>query len=205
MTEDSRLPSSERMAAFTDAAVAIALTLLVLPLVELVPEAARAGEPAVAIFADHVDAIASFVLGFAVIARLWYVHHRLFGFASRLTPVLVWINLVWILTITVLPFFVELVSSYGSSAVVLRGFVANLLVSSVLLTTITVLMRRTGAADGDGSGPPDHFVTGSAAATVDIALAFVLVLVAPQVGYYALLLLFLDPLTTRLVARLRRP
>nr|WP_246325892.1 TMEM175 family protein [Actinomycetospora corticicola] len=193
------------MVAFTDAAVAIALTLLVLPLVELVPEAARAGEPgAGAIIAGNLPAIGSFLLGFAVIARLWVSHHQLFGFAVRLTPSLVTLNLVWVLTITALPFFVELVSSYGPSDVVLRSFVGNLLVSSVLLTTMTVVMRRTGEADGDGSGPSEEFVTSSIAATVNFLVAFLLTLIVPWLSYYSMLVLFLDPLTTRLVTRLRR-
>ncbi|WP_157647137.1 TMEM175 family protein [Actinomycetospora chiangmaiensis] len=203
MRSEDRHPTPERMAAFTDAAVAIALTLLVLPLVELVPEGVRAGEPAGRIITGNLDAIGSFLLGFAVIARVWVVHHRLFGFATRLTRTLVTVNLAWILTITVLPFFVELVSSYGSSALVLRCFVGDLLVSSGLLTALTVLLRRLGVVDGDDSGPPDSFVTGSVAATTNIGLAFLLVLVAPQVSYYALFLLFLDPLTTRLVDRIR--
>jgi uncharacterized membrane protein len=203
VTRDRRLPSAERLVAFTDAAVAIALTLLILPLVELVPEAARAGEPAGTVFTANLDAIGSFLLGFVVIARLWLVHHRLFGFATRLTPTLVWLDLAWVLTITALPFFVELVSSFGSDAVPLRTFVGNLLVSTLLLTAMTVLMTRIGAADGDDSGPPDDFVTGVSAAAANIAVAFLLTLVVPQVSYYAMFVLFLDPLTTRLVGRLR--
>ena len=86
---EGRLPGAERMVAFTDAAVAIALTLLVLPLVELVPEAAHAKEPASSVITHNLVPIGSFLLSFVVIARFWSVHHRLFGFASRLTPTLV--------------------------------------------------------------------------------------------------------------------
>ncbi len=75
------------MIAFTDAAVAIALTLLVLPLVDIVPEAAHSGEPAVAVVTDNLAPIGSFLLSFAVIARFWSVHHRLFGYEHRLTRV----------------------------------------------------------------------------------------------------------------------
>lgn len=198
------LPGQERMVAFVDATVAIALTLLVLQLIDLVPTGDRATVPPVALVVDNLPVFGSFLLSFAVIGRFWLVHHRLFGFGGRLTPLLVLLNLGWVLTVVLLPFTTQLTATYGSDPFVLRVYVGILLLASGLLTAMTVLLRRTGIADGNPRRPPDAFVTGSVAATVDIGLAFLLVLVAPQAGYYALFLLFLDPLTTRVVGRLRR-
>jgi uncharacterized membrane protein len=198
------LPGQERMVAFVDASVAIALTLLVLQLTELIPSDDRPIVPAADVVLDNVSVFGSFLLSFAVIGRLWLVHHRLFGFGGRLTPSLVLINLVWVLAVVVIPFMTQMTATYGSDPFVLRTYIAVIGVGNGLLTTMAVLMRRTALAVGDARRPPDSFVVGSMAATIDIFLALVVVLVAPAVGYWAFLVLLLDPLTSRVVARLRR-
>ncbi|WP_410615855.1 TMEM175 family protein [Amycolatopsis sp. lyj-109] len=58
----------------TDAVVAIAITLLVLPLVEAVPDAVAQHLGPAVLISENQWKIYSFLLGFAVIARLWVVH-----------------------------------------------------------------------------------------------------------------------------------
>lgn len=198
-----RLPAPGRMVAFVDASVAIALTLLVLPLTELVPEGGDRARPALEVVTGNLPVFASFLLSFVVIARFWVVHHRLFGYVGRLTPRLVWVNLFWVLTIVILPFLTQFVASYGPDPVIVRAYIAVLALCSGALTVMAVTMYRLGEADADGSGPPDDFVDGVIAATVDIALAFLLVLFVPAVNYWALFLLMIDPITVRVVSRLR--
>lgn len=199
------LPGQERMVAFVDASVAIALTLLVLQLTELVPSDDRPAGPPLDLVLDNLSVFGSFVLSFAVIGRFWLVHHRLFGFGARLTRGLVLLNLMWVLTIVLLPFTTQMVSTYGPDPFVLRLYIGVLAICSGLLTTMAVLMRRTGLAEGDLRRPADVFVTRMIAATGNVVLAFLLAVVVPAVGYFAMSVLLLDPLTTRLVARLRRP
>ena len=169
----ARLPPSDRMIAFTDAAVAIALTLLVLPLVDIVPEAARSGEPAVEVITKNLAAIGSFLLSFAVIARFWSAHHRLFGYEHRLTRSLVQLNLLWVLTIAVLPFPTEMIASFNAHGFVAAFYLAVLLVCSASLTTMAVTMRRTAVRDGIDDGVPEPFVTGLLASTTTFVIAFV--------------------------------
>ena len=199
----AHLPPSDRMVAFTDAAVAIALTLLVLPLVDIVPEAARAGEPATAVITDNLAPIGSFLLSFAVIARFWSVHHRLYGYEHRLTPALVQLNLLWVLTIVVLPFPTEMIATFPSRSFVAPFYLSVLLVASVSLTTMSVLMRRTAVQDGNDDGLPEGFVIGSLASTTTIVLALVVVLVFPSIGPWAFFILLADPMFIPLIRRLR--
>jgi uncharacterized membrane protein len=201
--DDDRLPSSDRMIAFTDAAVAIALTLLVLPLVDIVPEAARAGEPAKAVITNNLAPIGSFLLSFAVIARFWTAHHRLFGFEHRLTRALVQLNLLWVLTIAVLPFPTEMIASFNTRMFVVPFYLAVLLVCSASLTTMTVMMRRTAVADGNDDGVPESFVVGSLASTTTIVIALVVVLAIPSVGPWAFFILLADAVIEPLIRRLR--
>jgi len=66
----------DRLVTFLDAVVAIAITLLVLPLVEVLAELRPEDALADVIRAD-AGQFWAFLLSFAVIARLWLVHHRL--------------------------------------------------------------------------------------------------------------------------------
>lgn len=198
-----RLPPSDRMVAFTDAAVAIALTLLVLPLVELVPEAARSGEPASTVITHNLAPIGSFLLSFVVIARFWTSHHRLFGFRHRLTRALVQLNLLWVLTIAVLPFPTEMLASLPSRGFVVSFYLVVLAICSASLTTMAVLMRRTARQEGETDGVPEDFVVGSLASTTTIVIALVVALVFPVVGPWAFFILLADALLEPVVRRLR--
>ncbi|MGI3786608.1 MAG: TMEM175 family protein, partial [Janthinobacterium lividum] len=88
---------AERLVFFTDAVVAIALTLLILPLVDLVPQASRSGLRLGDLLRDNLPELGSFLLSFVVISRFWWAHHQLFGHVSALSPALVRWNLLWLL------------------------------------------------------------------------------------------------------------
>jgi uncharacterized membrane protein len=191
------------MIAFTDAAVAIALTLLVLPLVDIVPEAARSGEPAVEVVTDNLAPIGSFLLSFAVIARFWAAHHRLFGYEHRLTRPLVQLNLLWVLTIAVLPFPTEMVASFDVHGFVAAFYLGVLLVCSASLTTMAVIMRRTAVRDGTDDGVPEPVVTGLLASTTTFVIALVVALAIPSLGAFVFFVLLGDPLVEPVVRRLR--
>ena len=79
----------ERLILFSDAVVAIAITLLVLPLTELRPEE---GERRVELPAAEGDELLSFAISFIVIARFWFAHHGLFRHLVRMDRPLLWLN-----------------------------------------------------------------------------------------------------------------
>src|SRR4051812_13366377 len=92
----------ERLLTFVDAIVAIAITLLVLPLAELTADVGD--QPVTHVLRAHQGQLWSFLLSFAVIARLWFVqHHSLRNVLiapSRLGVLL----MSWSATIVFLPF-----------------------------------------------------------------------------------------------------
>lgn len=200
-----RLLGPERLLAFSDGVVAIALTLLVLPLAELVPEAGHHTGSGLTVITDNLAPIGSFVLSFAVIARFWAAHHRVFNDVRRVGPVLVWVNTLWLFTIVVLPFPTEMVGTFSDDPFTLRFYVASLLASSALLTTMTLLARRS-------LPPGERTALRQAAAlstTTLFLVVFLLTLVAPQFGYWPLLLLLatgpLEHLIAPLVTRWLEP
>ena len=70
--------SAERMEFFTDAVVAIAMTLLILPLMESVAEAGRDGVTTADYLSEHGGQLFSFALSFVIIASFWAGNHSLF-------------------------------------------------------------------------------------------------------------------------------
>jgi uncharacterized membrane protein len=181
---------AERLVYFTDAVVAIAITLLVLPLVDAVGEAVAAGEDSVEVVTGNLDQIFSFLLSFVVIARLWTAHHRLFAGVAAARGGVVWLDMLWALTIVVLPFPTEMVGGYGADRFAVGLYIGTILVSSACLTALAVALHG-------------RLVGGAGTMTVLLALAFLLAVLVPGVAYWALLLLFLAPVLDRLWRRWR--
>lgn len=182
---DARL-GPERLLAFSDGVVAIALTLLVLPLADLVPDAVPPGTPGGSLITDHLAQIASFLLSFLVIGRFWIEHHRTFARARHASPPLVWWNLAWLLTVVVLPFPTEMVGVFTDDPFTLRFYVGTLFASSAVLLVTKVLVERTVPRE-------ERRRRFGGATTALLLVVLLLVVVVPGVGYTPLLLLFLTP------------
>lgn len=190
----------ERLLAFSDGVVAIALTLLILPLAELVPETSEPTGSGLTIITDNLAPIGSFVLSFVVIARFWAAHHRVFDDAPRVSPGIVWVNTVWLFTVVVLPFPTEMVGAFPEDPFTLRFYVAALLASSAVLTVTTVLVARSRPRDERAQA----LLSGSGATALLLLVVFVTTLVAPGLGYWPLLLLVATSPVERLTGPLLR-
>lgn len=187
--------------AFADAVVAIAITLLVLPLVDIPSEE---GMTSVAvIFGEHGAQFAMFGLSFAVIARLWLAHHNL---GERMTHGDGWIlvaTLIWLVTVVFLPFPTELLGQLGNTRDVAAVYIATFLIN---VTALSLQGRRLASRphlwrEGWTAEQMRTWASGWWANPVLAALALLLCLLVPGVGIWALMVLFLDPLLSRLAVR----
>lgn len=185
--EDRDRLGPERLLAFSDGVVAIGLTLLVLPLADLVPEAGDPEGSGLSIITDNLAPIGSFVLSFVVIARFWAAHHRVFDDAPRVSPGLVWMNTAWLFTIVVLPFPTEMVGSFPEDHFTLRFYVGTLFASSALLTVMTHLVARSRPVEERAAVVRR---SGSGVTALLLLLVLVVTLVVPDLGYWPLLVLF---------------
>lgn len=132
----------DRLVFFTDALTAIAITLLVLPLVDSVTEAAHARLSAEQFIGKNVAAIAGFALSFLVIARLWAAHHSTFEHVKSYSRPLLLLNLFWAFTVVVLPLPTETVSQFRTSSVAVGVYIGTMAASSLTLTALTLLIRK---------------------------------------------------------------
>ncbi|GAA2600833.1 TMEM175 family protein [Streptomyces axinellae] len=196
--------SGERLVLFTDAVTAISITLLILPLVDLVPEAASAHEGASEVITGHLDQIWSFLLSFAVIANIWQEHHRTFSTVAKLTRSLTVWNMGWLLSVVVLPLPTEMIGTFGRDRFVAAFYYAVLLASTVcrfamlrILNTTPALLEEDGRAARQRT---EDLYTESYLNVLALITAFVIALAVPALQYYSLLLLAVPPR----LARLRR-
>lgn len=194
--------SAERLVFFTDAVVAIALTLLVLPLVELVPEAERSGLDLPELLQENLSEIGAFLLSFVVIFRFWWAHHQLFRHVSRLSRPVVLGNLVWLLSIVFLPWPTAIITAYDPSPGTVLLYVGTLVVSSGSLTLLGIAVRRDLAVSVGRDGETRDEVLGNATTLAMLVVALVVGSVFPEaVNYKALLLLLLSGPVERVVKR----
>jgi uncharacterized membrane protein len=103
----------ERLIFFSDAVMAIAITLLAVDL--RVPEIARevAAAELPRQLVEMAPKITSFVISFVIIGIYWIAHHRNFGYIKRYDTRLILLNLLFLLFIATLPFITGLLGEYS--------------------------------------------------------------------------------------------
>src|SRR4051794_5021732 len=91
----------DRLVFFSDAVVAIAITLIVLPLVDVArePGAGTAAE----FFGENGPGLLAAAVSFIGIGSFWREHHRMFNKAIGFNRTLVTVNLLWLAGIAFLP------------------------------------------------------------------------------------------------------
>ncbi|ADB74977.1 TMEM175 family protein [Geodermatophilus obscurus] len=194
----------DRLITFLDAVVAIAITLLVLPLVDVIPEEGRdvdLGD----LLADEAGRFGAFVLSFAVIAQLWLVHHRIVERVGSYDWPFVLVNLLWTLTIVLVPFATEVAAVYGNGTRLgIALYIGTMTVSSACLTVLSLMVSGRPHLRRHGYDGAEDDPTGSLLITAAFGVALVLGVAVPAVGYLALLLLLLPDPVRRLLARRAR-
>jgi uncharacterized membrane protein len=192
----------DRIVNFSDATVAIAITILVLPLVQLAPEIGRDGGGVAALLDQHLDSVLAFALSFGLIAVFWVPHHRVFELAGDYDAGLVWLDLLWLAAVAFFPFATAVLSQLPDSRATIGLYIGTMVVMSGALVLIELRLLRVPGLLRSGVAP-----VRLAPALVPfglLVLALVLAMLAPSVGLWWLLLLVLQRPLVRLAAR-RRP
>jgi uncharacterized membrane protein len=184
-----RNKSPERLVFFTDAVVAIALTLLVLPLADVVPELVADHKEPIDAVTDNWGPIISFVLSFLVISRMWWGHHRIFEEVRAYNVPLVYVNLLWILTIAVLPFPTEIVGSFSADRFAAMFYTGTIFMSSAAQSALVLIVRWDPKVAVSRESVNNRWLANSLLATAALLIAFVTAAIDPELGYYALFLL----------------
>jgi uncharacterized membrane protein len=165
---ESDAKAAERLTFFSDAVVAIAITLLAIDLP--VPEGGQLSDFLTSVRHDDGH-YAAFLISFATIAAAWFDHHDLFRYVRGTDARLKLLNMWWLFTIVLNPFATKLliVSGVSLSVHAVRwGFYALL---QVLESVMTYAMLRhllnVGLAD-----PPQRVVDGLTRKSAGVMLGF---------------------------------
>lgn len=185
--------SADRAKAFVDAVVAIAMTLLILPLMESASELGGEERGLGSWFGDHAGQITGFLISFVVIGTFWIGHHRVFAQVEVISSQLVWLNIAWLLTIVWLPVGTALIGHGDSrSPAVMVTYIAGMFLTVVVWLFIWLYLARhpelhVFTAEWLRSG-----VITASSNVILFGLAGLLAGVVPVVGYYWLTILFLS-------------
>ena len=142
MSDDERgfeSRATDRLVAFSDAVVAIAITLLALDLP--VPTGATMSNFLSSV-GHSTDEYVAFLISFVVIAAAWRRYHGVFRYIERVDAHVRNYNVLWLLTIILNPFATRVLTAQGQSAAGPRalqfGFYALLQVLSSAALLLTV-------------------------------------------------------------------
>lgn len=195
--------AAERTKAFVDAVVAIALTLLILPLMESVGEIASSGAGANEWLAEHSGQLLSFVLSFLLIAIFWMIHHRLFTGVSLVTPVLMWLLVGWMLTIVWLPVATAIAGRMSDHDSVAESiYIGSLMMPAVLSLVIRLYLRAHPALHEIDDRELRVGIALDLSMILLFAIAFVIALIFPAVGYLSLFVTALSGVVQKIMQRM---
>jgi uncharacterized membrane protein len=169
------LVGADRLIYFSDAVVAIAITLLALGL-----PGVKVGSDSVVLHSlgsNHV-AYLPFLISFVVIAGYWRGHHRLFQYVTRIDSRLITINMIWLLMIICTPYVTRVLSG-GSQFSAVR-FSLYAVIQVITIVTFVVMRRHVRdrgllrASASRIAAPVDDlsFLAVAAAFAISIPIAF---------------------------------
>lgn len=204
-----RLYPAERAKAFIDAVVAIAMTLLILPLMESASDFDRSGSFG-GWFEENGGHVFTFILSFVLIGWFWLGHHRLFTEVEYVSTPLLWTTILWLLTIVWLPVATALTGHHsGLDPVVVSVYIGSLFAISLTFLGIRIYLALHPALHRSSALDIQDAVQDGIVTVVMIGLAWILTLIFPGLNYFSMcILMFTRPmrmLASKALGRIRPP
>lgn len=195
---------SERTGAFVDAVVAIAMTLLILPLMEASTELAHGDLTAAQWLGEHAQQVISFLMSFVLIARFWMGEHQMSRRVERVDGTLMWLTMAWLLSIVWLPVATALAGQASAEEPVAKGVYIGGMAMVALIGALqrTWLLRHPELGAGYEI-EARHGLAAYAAMAVLFTVALIVGVAWPQSSYYPMLaMVFVGPLQS-MISRLQ--
>jgi uncharacterized membrane protein len=189
---------ADRMVFFSDAVIAIAITLLAIDLPAPVGDGAHGF---LAALAEHRIDYVTFLISFVVIGMSWASHHRTLRYLRSTDPALLTLNLAWLLLIVVNPLLTRTLRLNTGVA----PFALYAVAQVVQLVILAVLVRHAGRRGLFAPGaPPTERLSQWASAIVHGAPGFLLSVPAfLTIGRSAWLVWIVTPLVIGQIVNLR--
>ncbi|MGC5563371.1 TMEM175 family protein [Streptomyces sp. FR-108] len=196
--------SPERLAFFTDAIFAIAMTLLAVELERPDEQDLATARTLGTFLMDQRDSYLAFALAFILLWSVWRRHHKLMDQIGRLSNAFTAWHAPFLLLVAFLPFPTAVIGASANNPLADTLFAGTMAAMVFCEAVIREISTRTGLTTGD---PADtrHRADGSWAVGLWFVLSAALAWLIP----YAFVLWFLAPLASpyggALISRLRTP
>lgn len=179
-----------RIEAFSDGVFAIVVTLLVLELkVPQLRDAHNAHELADQLV-DLLPKFFSWLISFIIVCKFWLNHHHVLGLARHANYALIWINAIFLMFQSFVPFPTALMGEYPKNALAVSFFgMAMAFNTTIFLILHAYILRNLLKPERTQENDP-HFVRkavigpasyllGAAAAWISVYPAFIIYMVTP--------------------------
>jgi uncharacterized membrane protein len=179
-----------RIEAFSDGVFAVAVTLLVLDLkVPVLNDHADVGELGRALL-DQLPKFVSWLISFIIVCKFWLNHHHLLGLARHADYGFVWLNSIFLMGQSFIPFPTAMVGEYPGNALAVSFFgcvfaLNTLMFMALQAYVVARLIKPELAESQDPHGlrkafvGPLSYLVGAAAAWVYPPAAFVIYALTP--------------------------
>ena len=197
---ESGLVSPERLIYFSDAVIAIAITLLALELP--VPSGVKGDGAVLAFLGGHAQDYVTFLISFGAVAMYWLAHQRLFRYARGLVgPVIQW-NLLWLLMIVLMPFTAKLLTGdLDAFEVQFAGYALGQALAGLFLVLAFSGLRKHGLLRADA---PASVITNTMDWLISVMVMFALSIPVAFVTHWASLCWLLVPVIRIVLRTVRR-
>ncbi len=196
--------STGRLEALSDGVLAIVITLLILAFLDadhdIADSPSMSSAEVVKVLVSFWPHLLGYVLSFVLIAIYWIIHHHMFHYIRRADRGLLWLNMLFLMSVAFVPFPTDLLSACieHESNVIVVLYGASHLICGLTLAVVwcyATCNRRLVAEDLDISvlrATTQTTLTGPALYSIGIALSFVST-TAALVVYCVVPLLYIVP------------
>jgi uncharacterized membrane protein len=183
--------NKQRLEAFSDGVYAIVITLLILTIrIPEVPQKALG-----AALVKMLPQVFTYFLSFFVVGLYWFAHHRVSHQVKQIDGTFIWLNMIWLLFVSVMPFPAALLGRYPLQRIPIAIYGIDLILANVTGFLITVYLKNhpelsvTPISPATLRGQVPVYLATNGIYLVAIAFAWVL----PWLSYvlYALVLVWL--------------
>jgi uncharacterized membrane protein len=197
---EAEAKAADRVIFFSDAVIAIAITLLALalPVPDLKGNATN-GQYWHALTAEHTDYL-TFLVSFAVIGNHWVTHRRVFRYVRRVDGRVGRLNMIWLLMMIFTPVASRIVSvGDGAGGVRSAIYAAVQIIATACLLEMSRELRRRGMLSPDS---PESARRPDAAPYLAVILAFAVSIPVAFFTGWAWVFWALSPLLATVTSRL---
>lgn len=199
--DEVEFAAAERLTFFSDAVVAIAITLLAL---ELPVPHNGSTDQVLRQMDDHLMAYIAFFISFAVIGQHWAAHHAVFRWVRRLGGRVQRLNMLWLMILVLTPYITKLLTEGEGGGFIVR-FGLYALAQAIAGVLFVLMIRDMRRYDLFRVGVPEEAISATVLSSAVMASVFAISIpVALVAGRWAYLVWIAMPAAFRIAGRIRR-